>query len=259
MGRCRRLDLPLHRMDGSAHEMRLMTCGRQPSSGFRFEVERAGAGPGAAALLAISLVASGCSDRKGASDANFRAVLEPVVRDAFCQTIDLPIMVADGRTDAAAVFPLTVPAKPPMFGPATYASMVAMLDDASRAGLLTRTAAEMPVKERGVSLPASRQAVVKYVPTEKAAPYFRSVDRKTGAGMLPFPAVCAAKGELVDVVRWTEPADFGGRRALQVTYRFKGVEPLSIVPVKDKARMAQPREATLPLVLESDGWRVMPR
>lgn len=77
--------------------------------------------------------------------------------------------------------------------------------------------------------------------------------------MLPFPAVCAAKGEIVDVVRWTEPADFGGRRISQVTYRFKGVEPLSIVPDKDKARMAQPREATLPLVLESDGWRVMPR
>jgi hypothetical protein len=204
-------------------------------------------------LLAISLVMSGCSDSKGASDANFRTVLEPVVRDAFCQTIDLPIMVADGRTDA--VFPLTVPAKPPMFGSATYASMV----DASRAGLMKRTSAEMLVRERGVSLPASRKAVVTYAPTGKAAPYFRSVDRKTGVGMLPFPAVCAAKGELVDVVRWSEPADFGGRRVSQVTYRFKGVEPLSIVPDADRARMAQPREATLPLVLESNGWRVMPR
>lgn len=238
--------------------MRLMTCGKQPSSGFRFEVERARAGPATAALVAISLVASGCSDSKGASDANFRAVLKPVVRDAFCQTIDLPIMVADGRTDSA-VFPLTVPARPPMFGSTTYASMIAMLDDASRAGFLMRTAAEMPVKERGVSLPASRQPVVTYAPTDKAAPYFRSVDRKTGVGMLPFPAVCAAKGELVDVVRWSEPVDLGGRRVSQVTYRFRGVEPLSIVPDKDKARMAEPKEATLPMVLESDGWRVMPR
>ncbi len=238
--------------------MRLMTSGEQPSSGFIFDVERARVGSAAAALFAISLAASGCSDHKGASDANFRGALEPVVSDAFCQTIDLPIMVADGRTDDA-VFPLTVPAKRPMFGSATYESMVAMLDDASRAGFLKRTAAEMPVKERGVSLPASRQAVVTYAPTDKAAPYFRAVDRKTGVGMLPFPAVCAAKGEIVDVVRWTEPADFGGRRVSQLTYRFKGVEPLSIVPDKDKARMAQPKEATLPVVLESDGWRVMPR
>ena len=239
--------------------MRWMTYGGEPFSVFEITAAGARKCAVAATLLAISLVMSGCSDSKGASDANFRSALEPVVRDAFCQTIDLPIMVADGRTDAAAVFPLTVPTKPPMFGSATYASMVSMLDDASRAGFLTRTVAEMLVKERGVSLPPSRQAVVTYALTDKGAPYFRSVDRKTGVGMLPFPAVCAAKGELVDVVRWTEPADFGGRRVSQVTYRFKGVEPLSIVPDGDKARMAQPREATLPLVLESDGWRVMPR
>ena len=238
--------------------MRWMTCGGKPSDIFNAMEGDARTCVAAAALMAISLVVSGCSDRKGATDANFRTALEPVVRDAFCQTIDLPIMVADGRTDPAD-FPLTVPAKPPMFGSATYASMVAMLDDASRAGLMKRTSAEMLVRERGVLLPASRKAVVTYTPTGKAAPYFRSVDRKTGVGMLPFPAVCAAKGELVDVVRWTEPADFGGRRVSQVTYRFKGVEPLSIVPDKDKARMAQPREMTLPLVLESDGWRVLSR
>jgi hypothetical protein len=240
--------------------MRWMTCGGEPPfyANSKTISGRARAGTLPTALLAIGALASGCSDHKNASDANFRSVLEPVVRDAFCQTIDLPIMVANGHADDA-VFPLTVPAKPPMFGSTTYASMVAMLDDASRAGLLKRTAAEMPARERGVSLPATRQSVVTYAPTEKAAPYFRSVDRKTGVGMLPFPAVCAAKGELVDVTRWTEPADFGGRRVSQVTYRFKGVEPLSIVPDGDKARMAQPREATLPLVLESDGWRVMPR
>lgn len=240
--------------------MRWMTCGEEPPfyANSKTMKDRSRAGAVCTALLAIGALASGCSDHKGVSNANFRSVLEPVVRDAFCQTIDLPIMVADGRTDNA-VFPLTVPAKPPMFGSATYASMVAMLDDASRAGFLKRTAAEMPVKERGVSLPASRQPVVTYAPTDKAAPYFRSVDRKTGVGMLPFPAVCAAKGELVDVVRWSEPADLGGRRVSQVTYRFRGVEPLSIVPDKDKARMAEPKEATLPMVLESDGWRVMPR
>jgi len=240
--------------------MRLMTCGGEPTF---YPISRSMAGkarPGIvlAALVAIIALASGCSDRKGASDANFRTALGPVVRDAFCQTIDLPIMTAKGRTDDD-VFPLTVPAKPPMFGSATYASMVAMLDDASRAGFLTRIAADKPVKERRASGPTSRQAVITYSPTEKAAPYFRSVDRKTGVGMLPFPAVCAAKGELVDIVRWSEPADFGGRRVSQVTYRFKGVEPLSIVPDKDKARMAEPKEATLPLVLESDGWQVMPR
>jgi hypothetical protein len=240
--------------------MRLMTCGGEPSFYpiSRSMACRTRAPVFPAVLVALAAMASGCSDRKGASDATFRTVLEPVVHDAFCQTIDLPIMVADGPTDKA-VFPLIVPAKPPMFGSATYASMVAMLDDASRAGFLTKTAAEMPVKERRASGPASRQAVLTYAPTEKAAPYFRSVDRKTGVGILPFPAVCAAKGELVDIVRWSEPADFGGRRVSQVTYRFKGVEPLSIVPDKDKARMAEPKEATLPLILESDGWRVMPR
>jgi hypothetical protein len=81
------------------------------------------------------------------------------------------------------------------------------------------------------------------------------VERKATNAMVSVPSFCLAKGEMVDVVRWTEPTDFAGRRVSQVTYTYHGVEPIPVMPPAEQARIAEPKEATMPFELKSDGWR----
>lgn len=210
---------------------------------------------------AICLVAAGCSDPRSASEDNFRKALEPMVADAFCTTIRAAILVPDGRIGDA-VFPLTVAtteAPGAAWDPTYDRSSVGMLDEAARGDLLTRTEGEQAVRERGSERSAVRRHTATYAPTASGAPFFRAVERRTGSGMLPFPAVCGARGEIVDIVRWTEPADVFGQRISQVTYTSRGVDPYPLWSEADRAAAAKPVERTVPLALASDGWRPMPR
>ena len=61
------------------------------------------------------------------------------------------------------------------------------------------------------------------------------------------------------LVRWTEPTDFAGHRVSQVTYTYHGVDPIPVMPPAEQARIAEPKESTMPFELQSDGWRPMPR
>ena len=61
------------------------------------------------------------------------------------------------------------------------------------------------------------------------------------------------------MVRWSEPTDFGGRRVSQVTYTYRGVDPIPVMPPAEQARMAEPKERTKAFELQSDGWRPMAR
>lgn len=217
--------------------------------------------PAAASLLAICLVATACSDPKAPSKANFRKVLEPVVADAFCRTIPAPRMAEEGRTGEAA-FPLTVATgeKPgSYFDPSFDRASVQMLDAAAHGGLLTKKENEFVVKERGASGAAVRRRTATYAPTAAGAPYFRAVGARTASGVLPFPAMCLAKGEIVEIVRWTEPADMLGHRISQVTYTYRGVDPMPLGTAEERAALTKPIERTIPMMLASDGWRTMTR
>jgi len=207
-----------------------------------------------AALLAIAAAVSACSDRKAPSEDGFRTALEPIVRDAFCRPLDVPQLVPEGA-DENAVFPVTVSANLSALGIRSDRAAVAMLDEAAQAGLLTRTASEVPAKLRGTGESPERQAVIAYAPTQRGAAYFRPVERKATKAMVTLSAVCAAKGEVVDVIRWSEPVDFGGRRVSQVTYLYRGVDPIPLMSAAERAQIAQPQERTVALAPESDGWR----
>jgi len=215
-----------------------------------------------APLVAMCFSVGACNDGRAPSDAAFRKALEPIVADGFCQSIPGTRMVLEGQAESAA-FPLTVAtsAAPGAFYDRDYdKSSVEMLDAATNSGLLTRTEGEHPVRPLNSSAAALRRPTATYAPTKAGAAYFRAVERKTyGGSMMPFPEICGARGELTDVVRWSEPADFGGRRVSQVTYRYKGVDPIPLATPAEAATVAEPKERTVPMVLESDGWRVLPR
>jgi hypothetical protein len=134
-----------------------------------------------------------------------------------------------------------------------------MLDAAAGAGLVTRTTFEKPVRWRGSDRPFVRQQLIAYAPTGKGEPYFRAVDRTATDRTVAVPSFCTAKGEVVDVIRWSDPVDLGGHRVSRVTYGFHGVDPLPVMPEAERTRMAEPREATVPLELHSDGWHPMRR
>lgn len=106
-----------------------------------------------------------------------------------------------------------------------------------------------------------RQPTLSYAPTERGAKWFRDIERSMGGGRKErFASACgAASGEVVDVVRWTEPADTFGQRISQVTYTYRGVDPLPLGPAEERAALAKPIERTVPMMLASDGWRIMPR
>ncbi|MFV0622676.1 hypothetical protein ACBY01_01515 [Sphingomonas sp. ac-8] len=209
-------------------------------------------------LLAAAGGLSGCGDTKAPSKEVFAAALEPIVRDVFCNPIDVMRYEVEGEAGDA-VFPVVTSPKRGLAGPGSDGRSMAMLDAAASVGLVTRTEVEKPARWKGSDRPFERQRLIAYAPTDKGVPYFRAVARRATKGAVTVPSFCLAKGEVVDVVRWTEPTDFAGRRVSQVTYTYHGVDPIPVMPPAEQARMAEPKEATMPFELQSDGWRPMPR
>lgn len=214
--------------------------------------------PAAVLLLAAAGGLSGCGDSKAPSKEAFATALEPVVRDVFCHPIDVMPYEAEGEAGDA-VFPVVTSPKRELAGPGSDGRSMAMLDAVASVGLVTRTEVEKPARWKGSDRPFEHQRLIAYAPTDKGAPYFRAVERKATNAMVAVPSFCLAKGEVVDVVRWSEPTDFGGRRVSQVTYTYHGVDPIPVMPPAEQARMAEPKEATASFELQSDGWRPMPR
>lgn len=218
---------------------------RAPRRGFVANAVLAAAG-------ATSL--SSCSDPNAASDANFRAALEPVVRDAFCKTIPVERMslTANGETPS---FPIVVPARPFETGSRSDADSRKMLEAAAQDGWLTRTETTASARRLSRAEPLTPQALVTYTPTDKGNDRFRPVERKTVEGKRLFPAVCVAQSEIVEIVRWTDPADMFGQTVSQVTYTLRGMNMMEGMPAEMRTAIDQPTERTVTLVQTSDGWR----
>jgi len=51
----------------------------------------------------------------------------------------------------------------------------------------------------------------------------------------------------------------GSSRVSQVTYTYHGVDPIPVMPPAEQARIAEPKESTMPFELRSDGWRPLAR
>lgn len=209
-------------------------------------------------LFATATGLSGCGQSKAPSKEAFAAALDPVIRDVFCHPIDVMRYEVEGESGGSG-FPIVTSPKPTMAGPGSDGKAVAMLDAAAAAGFVTRTTVEKPARWRGSDNAFVRQPLISYAPTEKGAPYLHTVERKGTSAMVAVPSFCMARGEVVDVVRWTEPTDFADHRVSRVTYTYRGVDPIPVMPPAEQAQMAEPKEATMPFELQSDGWRPMAR
>ena len=212
----------------------------------------------AVVLVATTGALSGCGQSKAPSKKAFATALEPVVRDIFCHPIDVMRYEVEGEATGSGL-PIVTSPRAPMAGPGSDEKAVAMLDGLASVGLVTRTTFEKPARWSGSTNPFVRQPLISYAPTPKGAPYLHAVERKATNAMVSVPSLCLAKGEVVDVVRWTEPTDFAGHRVSQVTYTYRGVDPIPVMPPAEQARIAEPKESTMPFELQSDGWRLMPR
>lgn len=213
--------------------------------------------PTAALPLVVAAAFSGCADPKEPSAEAFRPALEARVRDRFCAAIDVMPYEIEGE-DADAAFPIATSPKRGMVGPGSDGMSVAMLDAFVAAGLATRTAFEKPARWKGVQdRPFVRQPLIAYAPTEKGTAYLRTIEHQATNEKVAVPSFCVAKGELVDVVRWTEPAAIPGRMMSRVTYTYRGVDPVSFMSASDREVLARPKEAVADLELQSDGWRPM--
>ncbi len=208
----------------------------------------------ASALLAGAGMLVGCDDSTAPSADVFRAALEPVVRDAFCSPIDVMRYEVEGEDDASG-FPIVTSPKRGLAGPGSDGKSVAMLDALAGVGLVTRATSEKPARWSGSDDAFVRQPLISYAPTSKGEVDLHTVERKATNAMVFVPSICIAKGEIVDVVRWTEPTDVAGRRMSRVTYTYRGVDPIPVMPASEQARMTEPKEATASLELQSDGWR----
>ena len=209
-----------------------------------------------AAVLLLVFIGGldGCGDPSSPSKEIFRAALDPVVRDAFCHPIDVMPFDVQGE-DGRAAFPVVTSPTRTIAGPGSDGRSVAMLDAATDMGLVKRSAFEKPARWRRSDAPFDRQPLIAYVPTELGKPYFRAVERKATRDVVLVPSFCFAKGEVVDVVRWTEPTDLGGRRTSRVTYSYHGVDPIPVMPSVERTAIAEPKESTVSFELQNDGWR----
>ena len=209
----------------------------------------------------VLLVAAGglaaCGDPKAPSGEAFAKALVPIVRDAYCRPVDVMPYEVEGGT-AGSGLPIVTSPRPSVAGPGSDGTAVQALDALASVGLATRTTFDKPARWTA-NRPFVRQPLVSYAPTAKGEPYLRLVERKATTGMVSAPSFCSARGEVVDVVRWSEPADLGGRRISQVIYTYHGVDPIPIMPPSEQARLAQPKERTTPFELTSDGWRPIAR
>ena len=208
-----------------------------------------------AMLVVVAIGLAGCSDANVPSEANFRKALEPVMKDVFCSTLQVDRLVPQGG-DQDAAFPLVVSAAVPAFGFEERKATRSMLDEAARRGLLTRTQGETVAGRGSSDAPPVRQPTITYAPTDRGAEFFRGVEGRTvDHEARTFPAVCGATGEVVAVVRWTDPADLFGQKVSRVTYTYRGVDPIPMATDAERAKVAATQERTVPMVLASDGWR----
>lgn len=210
-----------------------------------------------AALFALPAVLSGCSDPKAANAANFRKVIEPIVADSYCALPQLTRLVQqDGEGGEG--FPMFLTAKTSDFDPGRTGR--GLMEQAVRMGLVKGTEVEIVAKHAGSAEAPSRLSAIRYEPTAAGAGHLRPVTAATqGGGRMTFAGFCAARGELVSIERWTEPADLFGQHVTRVTYVQKGSDPIAEASDADRATLGKPQERTVPLVLASDGWHPMPR
>ena len=214
----------------------------------------------AARFLLLGAVAglAACSSPEAPSKEAFATALAPVVRDFYCRPVDVMPYEVEGET-ASSGLPVVTSPNPNAAGPGSDGTAVKALDALAGVGLVTRTAFEKPARWSGSDAPFVRQPLVSYAPTGKGESYLRLVERKATKGTVSSPSFCSARGEVVDVVRWSEPSDFGGRRTSQVTYTYHGVDPIPIMPSAEQTHLAEPKERTTPVELTSDGWRPIVR
>jgi hypothetical protein len=209
------------------------------------------------ALLAASVSMGACSDPKEASEDNFRAIIEPVVKNAFCRQISIPqYRLTEKYTDDAPAFPLIIGATPPQWGGSTETEMRSMLEAATKQGLLTRTAKTAPAVYGSSSDALKPAQLITYEPTDKGKDVFRGVGGKR-TGSPERPSVCFGEGKVDDIVRWTEPADAFGQTMTQVTYTYSGKNFPDSVPKEMIEQASKPKEATIGLIKMSDGWQAM--
>ena len=210
-----------------------------------------------AGLLVVPAALAGCSDVKAPNAANFRKAIEPIVVDSYCLLPQFTRLVQKDGTGSEG-FPVFLTAKSSDFDPGRDGR--ATLEDAVRTGLAKKTEVQIVAKHAGSADAPVRQAAIRYEPTAAGASHLRPVKAMTvGHTEATFAGVCGGKGELVDIVRWTEPADVLGQRVTQVTYTQKGTDPIAGLPAAGAAALEKVQQRTVPLMLASDGWRTIPR
>lgn len=215
--------------------------------------------PTVALPLVAAATVSGCTDPKEPSAEAFRPAIEAQVRDRFCSAIDVMPYEIEGE-DGDAPFPIVTSPRRGIAGPGSDGMSVAMLDAFVEAGLATRTAFEKPARWKEVQdRTFVRQPLLSYAPTEKGAAYLRAIEHQATREKVMVPSFCVAKGELVDVVRWTEPVAVSGRTMSRVTYTYRGVDPVPFMSASDREVLARSKEGVANFELQSDGWRPMAR
>jgi hypothetical protein len=189
-----------------------------------------------AALAAIALLLTGCSDPKAASDANFRATLQSWFDEhPVCATLvtmgEVPIVrEARGGIDQ----------KP--------------IDAAVSAGLLS-VEPFRAVSRFGTAPEDFRR----YTPTDKGKAAIRKDDRGWGS-----VDICFARRQIDSIENYTEPADMAGIHLSRVTYRYSlaDVAPWvndtaikAALPAIGRTLAKSPAEATDTLMLTNKGWQ----
>ena len=206
--------------------------------------------------LAVVLSAGGCSDPKAANEANFRKALEPAVHDRFCGGVYAERLAVPPE-DGTEAWPVRVPLQA-LKGMGDFDKAArALLEQGARDGLLTRKVQVISAKRVGTfGGPPAVQPVISYTPTSKGSEVFRPAGGDPSKNRKPHAAVCAAKAEIVDVVRWTNPGDMFGQTVTLVTYHVQGTDVYASAPTDLRKGVDQPREETTALVRTSDGWRL---
>ncbi|WP_242416474.1 hypothetical protein [Sphingomonas panni] len=210
-------------------------------------------------LLATSGTLVGCTDPKEPSADAFRPALETLIRDHYCAAVDVMPYEIEGEGGDAS-FPVVTSPKRGMAGPGSDGRSVAMLDALAQAGLATRTESERPARWKGAEgAPFVRQPLLSYAPTEKGAAYLRTIEHQATREKVQVPSFCLAKGEVVEVVRWTDPVDVPGSTVSRVTYRYRGADPAPFLPASEREEVARTREGTTAFGFDGGTWRPINR
>lgn len=159
-----------------------------------------------------------------------------------------------------AAFPIVTSPKRGMAGPGSDGRSVAMLNALAQAGLATRTVSEKPARWKGAEGDSFvRQPLLSYAPTEKGAAYLRTFEHQATREKVDVPSFCLAKGEVVEVVRWTDPVDLPGSTLSRVTYRYRATDPAPFLPDAESAEVSRTREGTTAFGFDGGTWRPITR